>query len=497
MKDFTFKSSFSSIIKPLVSEEKDLYLAQASLAQIGSFIPDIDPTVNLDCLAIAFNAFVVNRVNKNGDYVDTDTAISFYKNFINKPINANHNRSQVCGVILTAGFSEFGSDAPLSEEQIKTLGKEPFNVVLGGLVWRLVNPQLAAIIEDSNDPTSEDYLSISASWELGFSDYGVGILPIDAKDTSKAIEVTEECEASGYSKYLKANGGNGEYNDQRIYRKILAPALPLGIGLTETPAADVKGIFVEMAVPELKSEKVEAKRLGDSQEKISQTELVTVIREYNKVMIKDFSELNDEVMKQISASEIKAVYEAQASSIHKLYEEKIKEASEKYCAEQTASAQKLKEVEASSAALVEAVEVNKVELAEVKKQLELLLTEKAAATAQDLFNGRMSHFDVEYDLTDADRTLIAADIKEMTEESFAQYQAKMNTLMKEKMKSFKTEAKESSKIEVLASVQDLVDVAIDSGKKDVITIPHTSSAQEGIFDKFKKAFSEDGFTIKY
>jgi len=100
-------------------------------------------------------------------------------------------------------------------------------------------------------------------------------------------------------------------------------------------------------------------------------------------------------------------------------------------------------------------------------------------------------------LTDADRTLIAADIKEMTEESFAQYQAKMNTLMKEKMKSFKTQAKESSKIEVLASVQDLVDVAIDSGKKDVITIPHTSSAQEGIFDKFKKAFSEDGFTIKY
>ena len=497
MKDFIFRSSFSSVVKPLVSEEKDLYLAQASLAEVGNFIPDIDSSVNLDCLAIAFNAFVVNRVNKNGDYVDTDTALSFYKNFVNKPINANHNRNQVCGVILNAGFSEFGSDRPLTEEQVKNLGKEPFNVVLGGLIWKLVNPKLAAVVEESNDPTSEDYLSISASWELGFSQYGVGILPVDIKDTSKAKEIVNENEICGYSKYLRANGGDGEFNNEKIYRKILSPALPLGIGLTETPAADVKGIFVESVfagVPE--DLKLEQKTEIKSEEKISQSEIVTVIRGYNKVMIKDFSELNDEMMKQISASEIQGIYEAQASSIHKLYEEKIKEASEKYCAEQTASAQKLKEVEASSVALVEAVEVNKVELAEVKKQLELLLTEKAAATAQDLFNGRMAHFDVEYDLTDADRSVIAADIKDMAEESFAQYQNKMQTLMKEKSKSFKAQAKEA-KIEVVASVQDIVEQAIDSGKKEVIGVPHTSSAQEGVFDKFKKAFSEDGFTIKY
>mgnify|MGYP002876772185 CR=1 FL=1 len=33
------------------------------------------------------DAFVANRVNKNGDVVDTDTALAFYKDFKNKPIN--------------------------------------------------------------------------------------------------------------------------------------------------------------------------------------------------------------------------------------------------------------------------------------------------------------------------------------------------------------------------------------------------------------------------
>ena len=65
MKDLKYKTTFSSTIKPLVSEEKDKYLALASLADIGDFIPDVDTDENVDLLPIAFNACVVNRVNKN------------------------------------------------------------------------------------------------------------------------------------------------------------------------------------------------------------------------------------------------------------------------------------------------------------------------------------------------------------------------------------------------------------------------------------------------
>ena len=55
--------------------------------QVGNFIPNVNTEKNVDLLPIAFNAAVVNRVNKNGDVIDTETAIASYKDFINKPIN--------------------------------------------------------------------------------------------------------------------------------------------------------------------------------------------------------------------------------------------------------------------------------------------------------------------------------------------------------------------------------------------------------------------------
>ena len=65
MKEPKYTTIFSSQIKPLVSEENDKFLAQASLEDVGSFIPDLDLEKNYDLLPIAFNAAVVNRVNKN------------------------------------------------------------------------------------------------------------------------------------------------------------------------------------------------------------------------------------------------------------------------------------------------------------------------------------------------------------------------------------------------------------------------------------------------
>ena len=87
MKEFKFKTTFSSSVRPLVSEEKDKHLALASLVDVGNFLPQVDVEKNVDLLPIAFNAFVVNRVNKNGDVIDTETALAMYESFKNKPIN--------------------------------------------------------------------------------------------------------------------------------------------------------------------------------------------------------------------------------------------------------------------------------------------------------------------------------------------------------------------------------------------------------------------------
>ena len=100
-----YTTIFSSKIKPVIAEERDKYLALASAIEVAQFVPDIDTEKQVDLLPVAFNAFVANRVNKNGDVVDTDTALAFYKDFKNKPINIEHNRDRVIGTILTAGLS--------------------------------------------------------------------------------------------------------------------------------------------------------------------------------------------------------------------------------------------------------------------------------------------------------------------------------------------------------------------------------------------------------
>ena len=64
MKENKYTTIFSSTIRPLVSEEKDQYLAMASLLDVGEFIPDVDTESNYDLLPVAFNACVANRVNK-------------------------------------------------------------------------------------------------------------------------------------------------------------------------------------------------------------------------------------------------------------------------------------------------------------------------------------------------------------------------------------------------------------------------------------------------
>jgi hypothetical protein len=243
MKEFPFKSSFSSYVKPLVSEAKDEMLALASLKEIGKFIPNIDIKKNSDLLPVAFNACVINRVNKNGDVIDTPTAIAMYKEFINKPINLEHHRQHVLGVILVAGFSKFGSDEPMSEADAEKMTK-PFNIVLGGVVWRIVSPEVSEFIEESNDPTSDKYLGISASWELGFSDYDIAVLPAGVKDIAGAKIISDPTEIENLKKHLRALGGDGKYDDEFYYRKP-KDVLPLGIGFTEKPAAEVKGIATE------------------------------------------------------------------------------------------------------------------------------------------------------------------------------------------------------------------------------------------------------------
>ena len=240
---FKHNSIFANIqLKPLVSEEKDKYLSLASINNLRKFLPNIDSVNNIDLLPVAFDACVVNRINKNGDVIDSVTATKIVNNFINKPINIEHDRSRVVGVILSANFSKFSESEPLESKEIDKM-KEPFNITLGGVIWKIVDGNLAEIIEDSNDPSSENYMKISASWELGFNEYNIVALDQGKKNLEDAIFIKEQEEIDKIKSQLRAFGGSGKIdNGKYIYRQVLGEVIPLGIGLTTQPAADVKGV---------------------------------------------------------------------------------------------------------------------------------------------------------------------------------------------------------------------------------------------------------------
>ncbi len=473
---YNYTTTFSSILRPLVSEEKDKYLALASLMQVGNFIPDINTEKNVDLLPIAFNAAVVNRVNKNGDVIDSETAVAAYKDFINKPINIEHNRERIVGVILTAGFSEFGSDVSLSEEQVKDL-KGPFNITLGGVIWKISNPSLAEKIEESSDETSDQYQKISASWELGFNDYNLVVIEGESKNIEDGANISDASQIETMKNSLRAFGGSGKLDKNKsVYRKVIGNVVPLGIGLTETPAADVKGVAT------LKIETKDAPT-EENISKIDKLDVNTNI-ENNVMKIQSIKDITDESLKQ-----------ATASQISDLIEQELKSASEKFAAEKVSVENALQAAKEQYDTLLAGQENLQKEIAALKASLEASEAEKQKILAAERFNERMSAFDAEYELDDESRQVIASDIADLDDDSFAAYKNKMAVFMKNKKKGeMKDEKKEEAKSS--ASVDEVLDNASEKGEKTAAAIAATSIASEAsLFEKYKQAFNYDGFVI--
>jgi hypothetical protein len=504
MKDSKYTSAFSSTLKPLIAEEKDKYLAMATLMNLADFVPDIDIEKDVDLLPVAFNAFVANRVNKNGDVIDTDTAVAVHKNFINKPINVEHNRERVVGVILTAGFSAFGTDRPLTEEQVKE-GSEPFNVTLGGVIWKVTNSGLAELIEEAADPTSSSYRKISASWELGFSDYNLVVLPEGEKNIENGQFITDATKIEEMEEHLKSFGGTGKLdNGKYIYRQVVAGVVPLGIGLTESPAADVKGILAkeDKGTTTQPDETEQSDQNNSSQNNKNNVKI-------NKVMkkIESIKDINDETLQELSAS-----------SISDFIQSELEKASEQYQKEMTEAEEALKAANEKSDDLTKEQSEMAKELAEIKSNLETLEKAKAEKEAEEKFNNRMSLMDEKYELTDEDRQFIASDVKELDEEAFSSYQEKMAVLLKDKdkeslaQKSAEVEAEakteeveepvaekvEEKTEEVIASseeAKEVVDEVVDNAEETSEEIPVSSEAEQTLYQKYASAFSLEGFDI--
>ena len=196
--DYKYTTTFDCPLLACEINENSL-ISKASLETLAPLIPkDIDYDSNMDLLGVAFNAAVVNKFNKNGDGMDTSTALKYTDNFVHKPTNIEHDKQKVVGHIVSAGYSEFGSNRLLSSEEAKITNK-PFNIALCAVLYKTVNPNFTQLVEKSLDPEDNAFQKVSASWEVGFNDF---VLAIGSDVLSEAKIVSDPDEIMELEGYL-------------------------------------------------------------------------------------------------------------------------------------------------------------------------------------------------------------------------------------------------------------------------------------------------------
>lgn len=506
-------TSFSSIVKPVLNSGKDKYLSEASVNKLKKFIPEIDTYKNSDLLPIAFNAYVANRVNANDDLVSADTAIAMKNGFINKPINVEHNRNHIIGCILKSGFSRFGSDEPFEEDELidylltDGIGS-PFNSTLGGVLWRIAGEGISNYIEEASDPSSQNYNAISASWEVSFSEFNILMLPEGAKNVSEGQIVSDDSEIEKMMDSLKGFGGSGKYNNQRIYRLIVGEVTPLGVGLTETPAADVKGILSqkdgleamvednnasEANIEDCKSLELnlnnDSKDSGNFvlvndlglikkeshsniEEKIKNN-CVNISKDHSIMKIKDLKDITDD---KLQAGEIKA------SVISDFVESKLEQASEEYSEQKNALNKSVSEAQALAETLKQENEQIQKDLQDSKDAIANLQGKLAAKEAEEAFNSRMQVIAEKFNLSETQEKAIAKEIKAIdSDEAFAAYLDRISLFVSEK----KTEKEAAASV----STEKVVSDAIDNGETKKTAVASQSTEQPTLLEKAQKAFN--------
>jgi hypothetical protein len=529
--EFPFQTIFASEpVKIFLPEEKDLTVAKAGIDSLKPFLDSsIDLEKNYDLIGVAFNAFVVNRANKNGQVISTDVALSSVENFKFKPMNIEHKRKNVAGLITSYGFSEYGTDKPLSLEEVKDK-KEPFNVVLSGFVWRVVNEEFAEKLEASSDPSSESYLTISTSWEMGFKNFNIAK---GSLNLSEASIISDENAVSEMKNKLMHFGGNGLADDgQPVYINLVGEVLPLGIGFTNNPAADVKGVKVfgsddledkQEVSEDVASNTKEVAESSQLEEKLVETNIISNKldtdnlaaasnsfekeinkKENNKMLIKSIQDLTDDSLKQICATDIRS-----------LFEEEIKKAGEKFAEAQEAKDKLVAEAEKTKAELEAQLEELKQTGEQLKAELEKIRVEAEAREKEESFQNRMTTLDEEFSLDDEERQVIGEQIKDLDQEAFDKWYKAFNVFAKSKNKKLmmeKKEAEEKNKekeetkaasveekesAEAIASEQEKeqeIANMLEKAEAEEVALPNGAVAEDSLRQKFAKAFNSN--TIK-
>ena len=532
---FKYTSAFSSSVVASCVEGscRPLGISQASLENLQPLIPeDVDLSQNIDLLGVAFNAAVVNKFNKNGDGINTETAIAVNDYFINKPTNIEHNKEKVVGHIISSSFSDIETSRLMSPEELQ--GKtSPFNIALGALVYKVVNPAFARMLEQT-DEGEAFYNKISASWEIGFNDFYIAL---GSKDLDEAELITDSKQIKEFKKYLQAYDGEGKMDDGTLVnRLVVGDIYPLGIGFTAQPAAEVEGVIVEnqkkIKIKNEDNATAEEDMIElESNEKIYITEKNSSLSEKNDVnmsnaLIMDTKDLLEQIEGLLSDKLDSKLPEEAVASVSKVMMDAIKQKDDLWQTEKAEKESALAEAKDRQESLATEVEEVKEKLVATEQRLEELAEEKRLREAKDLFNSRMGAVVASFDLSDEDLQIVASELSELesNDTAFASYQDKLQVIWQHKTKAhieaqeevFKSrleeavqerlsqlsESEASAKTETQEESDEVIEELLDNVEEEssaALTNDSEAASAEDISlrERFHKAFSNENIQIKY
>jgi len=483
-------------------------ISKASIENLRSLIPSsVDLDKNIDLMGVAFNAAVVNEFNKNGDGMSTKTAIDSVQQFVHKPTNIEHDKKKIVGHIVNAGFSDYSDSTVLVN--VDENEQNPFNIALGAVVYKTVDKEFFDTLRRSTDPKSKTHQTVSASWEIGFSEYKIAVGSKNLKDAEIISDPQKIMEMKGM---LRAFGGKGVMDDGTpVYRLIVGDVYPLGIGFTMKPAANVKGIVseeFEQQDEDDNSEKSQAVELKKINDKISQNLKNTV----NNTKIMDLETLLSEI--KASLTEKKFSEEAIAG-MTATFADAIKQKDDEYKASLEAAEKEKAEIASAKEELQASVESIKEELKAAQERIAEFEAAKTAEEAVARFNARMEEIDSLYDLEESDSAFIAEKIKglDATEESFASFKSELEVFWASKNKEAKAkfeaevQAKIDAEVEKRLTTSEAseeteetqeeevnVEEALANAEQTNKEIPNNNEAQASaktLKDKFAAAFSRE------
>lgn len=502
------------------------FISSASLDSLHELAPKgIDFNKNIDLIGVAFNAAVANKFNKNGDGIDTATAIAIKDYFVHKPTNIEHQKQKIVGHIVGASLSSYKENDIISEEDAASMDG-PFNIALSAVIYKTVNPEFAKLVENSADESSEHHHQVSASWEIGFNEYAIALGGEDLRESRIITDETKE----EYIQYLKAYGGNGRTEEGvAVNRLIMGEIYPIGIGFTSNPAADVKGL-ITLDKDFINKDEDDEKAISFDKIKIKNN----IFEEKNSHFTKDdviFSKnqkpttiMEKEILEQITET-----LEAQASSkklseeaianITKVFHDAIMQKNEQWQQDKENLIQEKEDLLKASAESEKEIESLKQELTSVNEKISELESESIAREEAERFSERMGELDEVFELEDEDRMILASELKSISsDESYAEYKEKLSVVWKHKTKAFKEEqekliaekieAEVQKRLQAISSKETQSEVTEEQAEEVIENIQaeeveisnnDAASAQEelSLREKFKQAFTKESVNIKY